>query len=67
MLIFKPKRSLTYIKFYIWSSNQTAYNWQSMYVRTFLFAVLKWSVNALLDKCYLEAKHILKILSNETF
>ena len=38
-----------------------------IYVRMYLFAVLKWSVNALLNTCYPEVKHILKILSNETF
>ena len=32
-----------------------------------MFAVLKWSVNARLNTCYPEVKHILKILSNETF
>ena len=28
---------------------------------------LKWSINAFLNKCYPEVKHMLKILSNETF
>ena len=32
-----------------------------------MFAVLKWSVKALLNKCYPAVKNILKILSNETF
>ena len=31
-----------------------------------MFAVLKWSVNGLLNTCYREFKHILKILSSET-
>ena len=33
----------------------------------YLFSVLKWSVNALLNTCYPEVQHILTILSNETF
>ena len=33
----------------------------------YLFAVLKWSVNTLLNTCNPEVKHILRNLSNETF
>ena len=33
----------------------------------YLFAVLKWSVKALLNTCYPEVIYILKKLSNETF
>ena len=54
------KRFLLYITFYSGSSYSTAYNSWNFFDRSKLIAVLEWSVNCLLEICYINLKYELK-------
>ena len=54
------KRFLLYITFSSGSSYSTAYNSWNFCDRSKLFAILKWSVNCLLETCYINLKYELK-------
>ena len=66
MLYFKMKRFLPYVTFSSGLSYSTAYNSYSFCDKSKLIAALEWSVNCLLETCYLNLKYLLKKLSNET-
>ena len=54
------KRFLLYVTFSSGLSYSTAHNSRSFCDRSKLFAVLKWSVNCLLETCYFNLKYLLK-------
>ena len=63
---FKMKRFLLYITFTSGSSYSTDYNSWSFCNRSKLFAVLEWSVNGLLETCFLNRRYVLKKSTNES-